>query len=71
MPFHAPRLTQRLASSNRGQVIATTLDAALQGQIEEMIAEEARWIDDQSSVAVIVVENATREVKAYLGGADF
>ncbi len=70
-PFRAPHLARRLKNSNEEKVIQTSIDPSLQEALENFIGHEARWADDGASIAVVVVENETWNVKAYLGGADF
>jgi len=69
--FHAPRLSRRLAHDRQREIHPTSIDRTIQIGIEHLVASEVRWTDDNPAIAVIVVENATRQVKAYLGGADF
>ncbi|MCL2012340.1 MAG: penicillin-binding protein 1C [Cystobacterineae bacterium] len=54
-------------------VLETTLDLALQKQVEEIIGQELQKLSDRkvSSAAVLVVENATSEILAYVGSKDF
>ena len=72
-PFHAPHLAQELLAQNKGRdpVIASTLDASVQAKLEDLARRERGYFDDDANIAVIVVENATRNVVAYLGGANF
>jgi penicillin-binding protein 1C len=71
-PFHAPHLAQRLAATaSPGIAIATLIDGPLQQRIERLAREERRWFGDGANLAVVIVENRTRAVRAYLGGADF
>lgn len=53
--------------------IETTLDPALQAAVEEAIREELAGLQDRrvGQAAVLVVDNATGEVLAYVGSADF
>ena len=71
LPFFAPRLARRLKSQLPEKVIHTTIDPSLQIALEAFIGRESRWADDGASMAVVVVENDSWKVKAYLGGADF
>lgn len=72
-PFHAPHLAQDLLAKNKTNepVIASTLDAQVQTKLEDLAHRERGYFDDDANLAVIVVENATRNVVAYLGGANF
>ncbi|MBI1212801.1 MAG: penicillin-binding protein 1C [Alphaproteobacteria bacterium] len=72
-PFHAPHLARRLVADNSAHVavITSTIDATTQRKLEDMAARERAYYDDGANMAIIVVDNATRGVVAYLGGADF
>jgi len=72
-PFHAPHLAQDLVAKNRSgdPVIATTIDAKAQIKIEDLARRERAYFDDNANMAIVVVENATRSVIAYIGGANF
>ena len=72
MPLSAPHLAQRLERAHpRSSRLATTLDASLQGSIERMAARERAYLEDGGSLAIVVVENRTRNVLAYVGGTDY
>ncbi len=71
-PFHAPRLARRLAAqAPPGAMISTPIDRTLQREIEAFATRHAQGFADPASVAIMVVENATRQVIGYLGGDDF
>ncbi len=65
MPRHAilavPPITEARAS--------TTLDLALQTGIEALATEQVRTLPDHASVAVVVADLATREIRALASGA--
>ena len=71
MPLLAPHLADRLVRTNSGPRIVTTLDSSLQGAVERLAAQESGYFDDGATLAVVVVENRTRNVLAYLGGTDY
>ncbi|HTZ76871.1 MAG TPA: penicillin-binding protein 1C [Stellaceae bacterium] len=72
MPFLAPHLTQHLASAAApGAQIATGIDRGIQSALESLARREVERADDGADVAVVVVENRTRALRAYLGGANF
>ncbi len=71
MPLMAPHLADRLVARNRRARIVTTLDAALQGAVERLAVQEAGYFDDGAALAIVVVENNTRNVLAYVGGTDY
>ncbi len=72
MPLSAPHLAQRLAREERGRArIVSTLDSSLQSALERMVAREKNYLEDGGSLAIVVVENGTRNVLAYVGGTDY
>ena len=72
-PFNAPHIAQELFAGNKGKdpVITTTIRADIQVMLEDLARRERAYFDDDANVAAIVVDNATRDVMAYLGGANF
>jgi penicillin-binding protein 1C len=72
-PFHAPHLAQDLLAQNKAgdPVIVSSIDASVQTKLEDLAHRERGYFDDDANIAVIVVDNATRSVIAYLGGANF
>ncbi len=72
LPFDAPHLADRLASDNAGKrVVKTNIDATLQRQLQTLARQQARRLGPHISVALLVVENESRKVLAYLGSSDF
>ena len=51
--------------------IATTLDAGLQGAAERLAVQERAYFNDGADIAIVVVENKTRNVLAYVGGTSY
>ena len=76
-PFGAPHLVtellQRRASLGLGQAaeVVTTLDPALQQRVEEAVRQELASDGRVGQAAALVVDNATGQVLAYVGSADF
>jgi penicillin-binding protein 1C len=72
-PFNAPHIAEELFAGNKGKdpVITTTIRADIQVMLEDLARRERAYFDDDANVAAIVVDNATRDVMAYLGGANF
>jgi penicillin-binding protein 1C len=75
-PFRAPHFTQQvLAATSRlgATAITTTLDSPLQEVVEAAVERVTRRLRDHgvTNAAVLVVDNATSEVLAYVGSADF
>jgi penicillin-binding protein 1C len=71
MPLSAPHLASRLHNRSSSARIVTTLDAALQGSVERMAAQEAPYFGDGAALSIVVVQNRTRNVLAYLGGVNY
>jgi len=71
MPLAAPHLAQRLVLKEKASRIATTLDANIQAAAERLARQERAYFDDGADIALVVVENKTRNVVAYVGGTDY
>ena len=72
MPLSAPHLAMRLKLRNKAATrIVTTLDADLQGAVERMAANEQPYFGDGTALSIVVVDNRTRDVLAYLGGVNY
>ncbi|QII87663.1 penicillin-binding protein 1C [Bordetella hinzii] len=69
----APLAAQRLlAGQPRGQtVVASTLDADMQATVERMLLDRVDNLPPKVSMAVLVMDNDSLEIKAYAGSADF
>ncbi len=63
-----PRHARHLAASATG-VKATTLSLPLQVALERLADRVAEGLPEQANLAVLVLENATRALVAYYGGA--
>ena len=71
MPLNAPHLAQHLVLAHHETRIETTLDAALQAAAQRLARQERAWLDDGGDVALVVVENRSRNVLAYVGGTRY
>lgn len=77
--FRAPHFVQHVARHlerwglSQAVEVETTLDLELQSALENIVREEISRLGDRrvGSGAAIVVDNATAEVLAYVGSADF
>lgn len=77
--FRAPHLVARLTHDlpalglDRASEVRTTLDPALQADVEALIREELSGLASRrvGQAAAIVLDNASGEVLAYVGSADF
>ncbi|MBB5691301.1 penicillin-binding protein 1C [Roseomonas alkaliterrae] len=67
MPRLAPHLAREVARGAAGTV-TLTLDAALQRAAERLAAEVLPSLPERASVAIVVADVATREVRALVGG---
>jgi penicillin-binding protein 1C len=71
MPLAAPHLASRLHNRLAQTRVVTTLDAALQSAVERMAAQEVSYFGDGAALSIVVVENRSRNVLAYLGGVNY
>ena len=71
MPLIAPHLAYHLAQRTKSAQIVSTIDANLQQAIERLAVQEQAYFDDHASLAIVVVDNRTRDVLAYIGGTDY
>ncbi|MDQ5905831.1 MAG: penicillin-binding protein [Pseudomonadota bacterium] len=55
----------------KAQRVDTTLDIGTQASVEQLVAARLAVLPPRVSMAALVVENATLEVRAYAGSADF
>jgi penicillin-binding protein 1C len=75
-PFLAPHLVQRVLTEmapTRGVAIRATLDLSLQEQVEQAVRTVVARLRPRgvSNAAALVVDNASGDVLAYVGSADF
>lgn len=71
-PLLAPLLAERLRKEAAGrQRIDTTLDAQAQQTVELLLTHRLGALPPRVSMAALVVDNETLEVRAYAGSADF
>lgn len=70
MPQLAPLLSRYLASRTKDTLISTTLNASLQRQLEELALGWKSRLPARSSLAMLVVDHTTMQVRAWVGSAD-
>lgn len=72
-PLAAERLRQeaRQGTQPAGSVIRSTLDAGLQARLEQVLLDRLNTLPEKVSIAALVVENQTLQVRGYAGSADF
>lgn len=69
-PALAPLLARRLNTPNSPPLIRTTLDAALQRRLEDLLLGWRARLPGRTSAALLVVETQSMAVRAYLGSID-
>jgi penicillin-binding protein 1C len=71
-PMIASLLAQRLRSAHPKRArIASTIDANLQRTLEERVSAYFSNLPERTSAALLVVDNATMEARAYVGSVTF
>ena len=71
-PLSAALLAQRLrARDPAAERIRSTIDASLQRMLEERLSAHVGQLPERTSAALLVVDNASMEARAYLGTASF
>ncbi|MCP5411285.1 MAG: penicillin-binding protein 1C [Alphaproteobacteria bacterium] len=72
MPLNAPHLAQHLVLAYPAKTaLKTTINANIQTAAERLARQERAYLDDGGDVALVVVENRTRNVVAYVGGTNY
>ncbi|WP_277346840.1 peptidoglycan glycosyltransferase PbpC [Pseudomonas veronii] len=69
-PSLAPLLARRLNRPDSPPLIRTTLDATLQRRLEDLLLGWRARLPEHTSAAILVVEEETMAVRAYLGSVD-
>lgn len=67
----AARRTGLRPLRQRPPLVSSTLDADMQASVEQMLLDRVDSLPPKVSMAVLVMDNDTLEVKAYAGSADF
>ena len=72
LPVLAPHASDHVAAVEPDRFVhRLTIDADLQRTLEELARERARALGPQISVAIVAVDNASGEVRARVGSADY
>ena len=72
LPMEAPHAADQVVSQEPNiRLHRLTIDAGLQKSLQALARERARAIGPRISVAILAVDNATGEVRADVGSADF
>ncbi len=69
-PSLAPLLARRLNRADSPPLIRTTLDASLQRRLEDLLLGWRARLPEHTSAAILVVEEESMAVRAYLGSVD-
>ncbi|QHF42849.1 penicillin-binding protein 1C [Pseudomonas sp. S35] len=69
-PSLAPLLARRLNRPDSPPLIRTTVDATLQRRLEDLLLGWRARLPEHTSAAIIVVEEESMAVRAYLGSVD-
>ncbi|SEE30247.1 penicillin-binding protein 1C [Rhizobiales bacterium GAS188] len=71
-PTIAPHAAQEaVEAAPRERVIRLTIDARLQAALEALARQRLAALDARLSTAIVVIDNATGEVRAHVGSPDF
>ncbi|HEY1139988.1 MAG TPA: penicillin-binding protein 1C [Lysobacter sp.] len=71
-PLHASLLAQRLRTSNpKSSRIESTIDLDLQRTLEDRVAAYFSDLPERTSAALLVIDNASLEARAYVGSVEF
>lgn len=71
-PLSAPHLADRLVRAQPAvHIIRTSLDDDLQRALLEIVRRYQSRLEPSATIAVLAVENARRQVRAYVGSSDF
>lgn len=71
LPAAAPHLADALRNRHPGGVVLrTTIDGSLQRGLEALAVREKAALQEQAGLAMLVVDNRSREVLAYVGSPD-
>lgn len=72
LPFLAPHFSRHLKAISPGQKVHSTfIDRTLQDALEGLGKRTKTGVNKRASIAIMVVEDRTRKILAYLGSADF
>ena len=68
-----PHLARRLKNENKSKVIYTNINSILQNKMEKIVKEYIAFtkLEGIKNASLILIENKTRDVKAYIGSQDF
>jgi penicillin-binding protein 1C len=71
-PMLAPHAAEEaVAADPRAHVLKLSIDARLQVKLEELARENAERLGPKISVAIVALDNASGEIRARVGAADY
>lgn len=71
-PMLAAHAAEAAAAGRRGRdILRLTIDARLQQRLEQLVRERIDRLDPRLSAAILVLDNATGEVRAQVGSPDY
>ena len=70
---NCPHLSRRLYNNTSDKIIKTTIDYNLQNRMQEVVKDYMTFtqLEGITNASLLVVENKTKNVKAYIGSQDF
>jgi len=71
LPQLAPHASERAIQLSPASRIETTLNQGLQNHVERLASSHIQSLPPQQSLAILVIENKSRAIKAYVGSPDF
>lgn len=72
VPVRAPLLARKLVRDHRHEpVVRSTINGPMQAELEAYAAQARLSLHERASLAVLVVDNRTRQVVSYVGSAEF
>jgi len=71
LPMNAPHLSAWLAGQSPNTAVPTTIRLQLQQSLEQLVGEERGQLTDKAQIAMVVMDNRTGGVVAWLAGGDF
>nr|WP_232306927.1 penicillin-binding protein 1C [Aeromonas tecta] len=70
-PMEAPLFARLAANSQPGALVHTTIDGDLQRWLEARVESYIRRFPEQTSAALLLVDNQSMAVRAYVGSAEY
>ena len=72
LPALAPHAADDIVTLEPGRIVhQLTIDAVLQKSLEDLARARAQALGPEISIAILAVDNATGEVRAHVGSADY